>query len=141
MRFESAEAIEAFLAANRGFEEAVLENVEWQHYGTVFECLVESVRDPNGTLRDRSVGLRRTVLTFRNVIEFHMENDLHEAIVLEPDKLNWGFSEFARLRLIDGEAVLAKYAHLPIPVHEMCFVWESNLRRIRIVFSTMDVGE
>lgn len=138
MSLESAEAITDYLRRHRDFEECVLEDVRWLHFGTTVELVFDYIWDHDGTVRPEYAPANRKTLVLRNVQELHVWNALSEYMVLHPNELNWGLSEVSSVRLVDDEQVLGRYALLPIPLHQLRCNWEHE-RRVDVVFSTLDV--
>ena len=138
MMLESTDLIADYIARNRGFEECILEDVRWRHYGTVVDLVFDYVWVSDGTVRSDFEPSNLKVLTFHNVQEFHLFNGQSEHMALHPEELNWGASEVAAVRIVDEPGILRSYAHLPIPIHHVRCAWEGD-RRIDIVFSTLEV--
>lgn len=138
MILEASDSMRAYLRHHNDFGECVLEEVRWEHFGTVIVLVFDYVWDDDGAIRaSLNVPLLKT-LRFHNVQELHVLNALSEHLSLHPSEVNWGLSEVAAVQLVDDPEVLARYQSLPIPLHHLRCSWEGE-RHIDIVFSTLEV--
>ena len=120
--------------------ECVILNINWLHYGTTIELVFDYVWDDDGKIRTDLEQEDRITLRFRLVQEFHLKNALNSSMVLEPQEMNWGINEIARIKLVENENMLRPYASLPKEFHHIAILWErGDQRRIDIVFSEFDI--
>lgn len=138
MMLESAERIAAYLKSRHSFEECVLRSLEWQHYGTVIDLVIEYWWAEGFTMRPAGVPPELVTLRLHVVQELHLQNALTDATSLRPDELNWGLSEMASLQLVGDSPGVLKYASLPVSLHHLQCVWDSG-RQLDIVFSVLEV--
>ncbi len=138
MIYESKELIAEYLLENRSFEECLLVDVRWKHFGTVIELVFNYIWHSDGSVLPEYAPIDLRILVLRNVQELHLWNALNEHMTLHPDKLNWGLSEVASVRLVEDEVVLSTYQALSVPFHHLRCNWETN-RQIDVVFSTLEV--
>jgi hypothetical protein len=121
----------------RGFQECILEDVRWRDYGTsldlVFRCIW---KDGDQVFRDdeepRFVALRLLL-----VQEFDLHNALNAAQLREPERLNWGVSEVAVVRIHESEDVSMDPAGQFL---ELECLWEGD-RRITARFAAIEAVE
>src|SRR5829696_2809705 len=126
MNLESAEAIVAYLKDRNSFEECILHSVEWQHFGTVIDLVIEYWGSESFTIRPPGVPSKRVTLRLHVVQELHLLNALNDAMSLRPDQLNWGLSEMALIQLVEDSPELRRYASLPVSLHHLQCVWDSG---------------
>jgi hypothetical protein len=137
MNYESREAISEYLKEHRHFEECILHDVRWEHYGTVIALDFDYIWTTTGEARPEYGREQHRDLTLHNVQEFAINNAMTEYMALHPAEINWGFSEVAAVRVVEDSAMLRKYHRLPIPLHHLRCQWE-GARRIDVVFSTLE---
>jgi hypothetical protein len=63
---------------------------------------------------------------------------MNASMLAEPERMDWGISEVASIRLEEDSLFLSKYRHLAIPFHHLTCWWEND-RRIDIVFSELEI--
>jgi hypothetical protein len=130
--------ISDYLKQHRLFAECIVEDVLWQHYGTIIDIVIQYIWLDDGTVRPAYLPRVSKTLRFHVVQELRLVNGLNVHTSLRPDAINWGLSEVAAVRLLDDEGLLNKYRHLPISAHHIALLWEGT-RRIDIVFSTLEI--
>jgi hypothetical protein len=138
MIYESQERIAEYLRSNRNFEECLLVDVRWKHFGTVIELEFDYTWGADGSVRPEYAPIDLKSLVLRNVQELHVCNALNERMSLHPEELNWGLSEVSSVRVLDENQFLSKYQSLAIPLHHLRCNWEGR-RRLDVVFSTLEV--
>lgn len=138
MIYESQEMIAEYLRENRSFEECLLVDLRWRHFGTVIELVFDFTWTGDGSVRSEYLPPDLKTLALRNVQELHVHNALSEHMSLHPEELNWGLSEVAAVRLLEHDEFLSKYGTLPVSLHHLRCSWDGG-RRIDVVFSTLEV--
>lgn len=138
MIYESHELMAGYLRENRNFEECLLVDVRWRHFGTVIELVFDYTWTSDGCVRGEYAPADLRTLVLRNVQELHVCNALNEYMSLHPEELNWGLSEVASVRVLDEHRFLSKYQSLPVPFHHLRCSWEGD-RTVDVVFSTLEV--
>jgi hypothetical protein len=74
----------------------------------------------------------------RLVEQLHLRNGLNRAQLMNPENLNWGFSEIALLRLsdeVDGATGVQSEA---ASFHRLECLWETD-RRLDVLFGSMEI--
>ncbi len=121
------------------FAECLLLEINWTHYGTTAELVFNYVWTVDGKIRSNLGQEERVILKFKLVQEFHLKNALSDAILAQPERLNWGINEIALVEIEDNADFLKTYRGLSIPVHHAAIMWEDE-RRIDIVFGELEVA-
>jgi len=89
----------AMLERWRNFEECILEDVGWRDYGTTLDFAFRYIwKDGTAVFRDDEEA-PLVVMRLLQVHEFELLNALNEAQLRFPERLNWGYSEIAMVRL------------------------------------------
>jgi hypothetical protein len=136
MTIESPGEMEVRLRELRNFEECVLEELRWCHFGTVIELVFDYIWQDDGSVRPEYVGPKFRTIVLQNVQEIHIDNALTEYMMFHPNELNWGASEVAAVRLVNESRNLLKYRSVALPLHHLRCEWEGE-RRIDVIFATM----
>ena len=118
--------------------ECILLEINWTHYGTTAELAFNYVWTDEGKIRSHLEQEERLVLKFKWVQEFHIKNALNNAMLAQPERINWGLNEIAFVKIEENEAFLKNYRFLSIPFHHAAILWEDE-RRIDIVFGDLEV--
>lgn len=137
MMLETSAAMIAYLNRHRDFEECVLEEVRWRHFGTVIDLVFDYIWTDEGAVRPEYIPPTSKTIRLHGVQELHVYNALSEYMTLHPEELSWGLSEVSSVRLVDDQQVLAAYRFLALPLHHLRCNWEGE-RRIDVVFVTME---
>ena len=120
------------------FQECVLTDIVWTNQGTSLEIVFDYIWGEDGKIRSNVDQQAKVVLRFSLVQEFHMRAGLNQAMLAEPDRINWGINEIALVDIDEDETALAPYCGLSLPFYHAIILWETE-RRIDIVFSHLDV--
>ena len=123
----------------RHLEECLLVEVLWKNYGLTLECIFNYIWTPDGKVRRNLAEPDLVTVTFDLVQELHVQNALNEAMCREPERINWGISEIALMRLEEHQDFLHPYQALPIPFHHMAIIRHQG-SRTDIVFSTFEMS-
>lgn len=125
---------QAALRRYRSFEECLLDDVRWLRFGSQIDLVFNYVWDEGGQVRDRVLEEPRlvTVRCF-GVQELMLSNHLTQAMLDEPDRLNWGLSEVAVVRfeprrLDGGDGV------------QVAVLWEGG-RALHVIAAGLEVAE
>lgn len=134
------EDISKKLEEYKNFQECVLLDVRWYHYGTTVELTFDYVWDTDGKLRTKLNENEPIVVCMRLVQEFRLNNALNEAMVLQSEQINWGLNEVAAIRIVEDSELLDRYSKLPKDFHHMAVLWErGSSRRIDVIFSELEI--
>ncbi len=134
------EHIKSLLASYRNFQECVLLDIKWLHYGTTIELTFDYSWNKQGKIRENLNEKEPIVMSFKLVQEFHLTNALNESMVLDPYRINWGINEVAAIRLEEHSTMLKPYEELPKEFQHIAILWErGNMRRIDVVFSELEI--
>lgn len=139
MSLHTADEIAAVLEDHHSFGECILEDVRWRDYGITLDLVFNYIWDNGDRVRDNLDQPLLKTVTFHGVREFHVRNELNEAMLLSPERINWGIGEIAVMRIADDPHFLARYGGLPVPTHHVVCQWESE-RRVDVVFTSMEVS-
>lgn len=83
----------------RHLGEWLLHDVRWLHFGTSVELLFNNVFDSSGAVRaDALESPRLIAIRMRGVQIFNLSNGLSPAMLDEPERIDWGVSEVARVQ-------------------------------------------
>lgn len=134
----STEEMMKSLASVRNFQECILEDVRWRHFGTIVEFVFNYIWADDGSVRSELLAPARKSIVFHNLQELHIVNGLNSYQSLHPVELNWGISEVASVRVIEDEALVGRYSNLPIAVHHIRCSWEVA-RRIDVVCASIEI--
>ncbi|TYB56007.1 hypothetical protein FXF51_45135 [Nonomuraea sp. PA05] len=134
-----AEEIELALTGHRHFEECLLVDVRWRHYGTTIDFFFNYIWEDD-RIRPQILD-RPQLVTVRAYLvqELKLANAITETMAREPESLNWGFSEVAMVRLVADSPLLAPYRHHGTTYHHLAILWEGD-RRIDMVFRGLDIS-
>jgi hypothetical protein len=114
--------------------EWLLHDMEWRRFGSDFDFHFNNVFDESGNVRgDALEDPHLLVVCLAGVQSLIIENHLSQGILDAPERLDWGFSEIAGVRLEDlgeGEAGRIKFSVL----------WETR-RRIEVVAASVAIAE
>lgn len=125
----ATEAPEVLLERYSGFEECLLTGIRCEGQGVVVHLDFEYVWDASGPDGGRLLEKPRPVtLTLEAVQEFQLQNNLTKAMVAEPDRIDWGLSELARVRV---------EADPGSPHSRLIVEWEGDLRKIEVLCGTV----
>lgn len=138
--YEDRTSIRRELEAYDSFEECLFEGAVLLDCGTTVELTFNYVRDDIGEIRnDVLVSPHPVVLRLEVVQGFHVSNDLTEAMLAEPARLNWGFQEIALVELEESSRFLNNYEAITTAhFHHLSVKWEGG-RRIDTVFLRLGV--
>ncbi|GAA2213980.1 hypothetical protein GCM10009850_094440 [Nonomuraea monospora] len=125
----AAEDIERLLTGHRHFEECLLADVRWRHYGTTVELVFNSIWDGDRIRPDILARPRLVTVRLHLVQEFRLANAINEAVARDPESLDWGFSEVAMVSLAEEGP----------DHHRLAVLWEGD-RRIDVVFRGLDIS-
>ncbi|MGW3351854.1 hypothetical protein ACWDA3_51915 [Nonomuraea rubra] len=134
-----AEEIELALTGHRHFEECLLAEVGWRHYGTTIDFTFNDIWEgdrirPEILERPRLVTVRAYL-----VQELKLANAITEAMAREPESLDWGFSEVAMVGLVADSPLLEPYRRSGTTYHHLAILWEGD-RRIDVIFHGLDIS-
>lgn len=119
-------------------KECILLDVAWRNQGTTIELRFNYIWDEQKEVRASLDSEDVVVLRFHSVQEFHVKNDLNDFMLKEPDYLNWGLSEIAKVVVEKDSTILAHYKTPVVSMHHIAVRWEGE-RRIDIIFSGLEV--
>jgi hypothetical protein len=118
--------------------ECILLEMNWTHSGTTAELVFNYVWTDGGKIRPNLEQEEIVVVKFKLVQEFYIKNALNDAMLAQPERINWGLNEIAFVKIEENEAFLKNYRFLSIPFHHAVILWEDE-RRIDIVFGDLEV--
>jgi hypothetical protein len=79
--------------------EWLLHDVRWIQFGFAIEILFNNVFDESGVVREDALGRPHlTAIRLSGVQTFSVSNNLSTAMLDEPDQIDWGLSEVARVQ-------------------------------------------
>lgn len=136
-----------------GFEECILVDVGWERggetlelgfdyiHGGVAEALSATGTNPVGPRRGALSRPRRVGLRLSLVQEFRLYNGLNDAMLSEPERLDWGWCEIAVIELRNDELLLRHYRESPVPMLHLAVLWEGGKRRLDVVFAGLEIRD
>ena len=136
MRLTTVEQIRDFLRARFDFAECIIESITFSKFATDVTISLDFIWDSFGNIRSDLDQTKLLVfLEFHFVRSFSLLNDWTQAMLDEPDSINWGLNEISRIRIKDENR-----GQDAVECLEIEFRWEGK-RRIEIVFSELTVKE
>lgn len=139
MLLTDAGAIRNALARHRNFEECLLTDVRWVDFGMTIDLCVNYIWDGSGVRARISEDPHPIVLRARKVQELNVRNSITSAIAREPDRVNWGISEFAQIVLLGDSPAARRYSDVGDGVyHHLVVEWE-GARRIDVVMASLEI--
>lgn len=99
-REDSSDSIEEQLGEYRHFQECLLRELRTSRFGTTLELDFQYIwDDKDGTGVALAATPRKVTLAFDLVFEFRVITAFPKAIVVCPDRADWGLTEVALVRL------------------------------------------
>ena len=130
MVMESPDEIESRIQRLNRLGECILLDVRWLFQGTTIAMLFNYIWDSDGNVRS-DLGSSECVLEvrFHGVNRFHVTNALSASMVQNIDRINWGLSEIALMK-VDGIELSDVFGDA-IEFVRILVLWEGE-RRIEI---------
>ena len=91
------EEIEGMLRQYSSFQECVVTDFTWRHFGTTFDVTLDYRWRPDGTVRPDEGPLLLVTLSFARVQELRIRNALNASMLANPERLSWGLNEISLL--------------------------------------------
>lgn len=131
------QSIDLFFARWDHFPECIVRGIQVDNHYTEVEIAVDYVWDANGGILETPLIVP---LRFQVVQAFSIVNALNKWQVEAMERLDWGFDEFALIR-ISGHELTPVHPYSASGTYTRAeFVWEGD-RRIEIVFKRLTVPD
>lgn len=117
------------LKDHKYFQECVLENIIFDHYGTTVILWFDYIWSKNCDIRENLDEKQIIKLKFSSVNRFVIENELSKSVLEKPEMINWGFNEISKINMIQ--------THNSSQFLQMEILWETK-RKILIEFVNLD---
>lgn len=133
-------SFEAALTRYGWFQECLLKDVRWDQFGTTTHLDFDYIWGEGGPAKGHVLSEPRSItLSLQGVQELIIRNALTDAMLADPERLDWGISEIARVRLQPASAQGVSGQPQDGPYH-LVVEWESE-RRVDATFFEMRIGE
>ena len=130
----------ALLETYNNFQECILLDVRWEHYGYKLDLVFHYIWASGGAIRKNLDQPHLLHVVFEGVHEFHVRNAWTDAMFEEPASMNWGASEVALVRVENDPKYVGPYGSSGREAYHVCVYWEGD-RRIDIVFTSLSVRQ
>jgi len=122
----------------KNFQECILLDIKWFKNGTPVELKFDYIWDADGKIRKNLNEEKPIIIRFGLVQEFFFKSALNQAMIREPQEINWGINEISCIKFVEKSDSLKKYKGFQVPFYHVQVLWE-NERQIDIICSIIEI--